>query len=149
MNCPGLKGSGSSSARKSVRVLSSCSSIRSTRAMRSTAMAARVDVDREAWHDDLDLRVRVGDDGLAAEPRRGREADRFVEEIVLVFLRRPELVAALLHHDVAGRAGAAAAAGVLEEELVAEHHVEDRGGLAVVLEGRLARVELDHLVRLA
>src|SRR5207253_8225140 len=87
--------------------------------------------------------------GLAAETRGRRQARRLVEQVVLALLRRRELLEPLLHDDVAGRAGAVPAAGVLQEDAVAEEDVENRAWTAVVLEGRLARVELDHPLGLA
>src|SRR5581483_2901090 len=104
---------------------------------------------RVARDADHDLRVRILDHRLAREPRRGREARRLVEQVVLVVTRRGELLEAALHDDVARRARAVPAAGVLEVDAVREEHVEDRARPAVVLERRLPRIELDHALGLA
>src|SRR5437867_1560568 len=77
-----------------------------TRAVHSTAMGAGVDVDGVAWDHDLDDRVGVGDDGLTAEARGGRQADGLVQQVLFVLLRRAKLIGPLLHHHVAGGAGA-------------------------------------------
>src|SRR5580765_1622624 len=148
MNCPG-RWSKRGPARKSERVSGACSTIRATRASSSTATPLDLLVDGVARHDDDDLGVGVLDDGLAPEPRRRRETRRLVEEIVLGFLRRREMLPPLLHDHVARRARAVAAARVLEGDAVAEEDVEDRGRLAVVLERRLSRIELDRPLRLA
>src|SRR6185436_6638018 len=144
MNWPGRNASRLSGSSRRERVSGACVTTSTTRAVCSTAMAPGLDVHRVARNDDLDLRVGVGHDRLAPEPGRRRETDRFVQEVLLGFLGRAELLGPLLHDDVTRGAGAYAAARVLEVGAVAEEDVEDRGRLAVVLERRCAGIELDH-----
>src|SRR5262249_42968621 len=150
MNWPGRKASGAPSRRKSERVSAPWSTIVSSRPTSSGAAMRRDLIDGEARNDDDDdLRVVVLDHRLAAESRRGRQADRLVEQVVLGVVGRREPVEPLAHDHVAGRARAVAAAGVLERDPVRQQHVEDRSGTAVVLEGGLLRVELDHALGIA
>ncbi len=51
----------------------------------------------------------------------------------------------ILDPQVAGGAGADAAAGVVEKDVEVLRHVEKRHGLAVVLVGQRAELELDGL----
>src|SRR5215470_6241333 len=149
MNWPGRKSSGVARRRKNERVSAPCSTTRWSRAVSSGAAMGGDLIDRIARDHDHDLRRRVRDHGLAAEARGGRQPGRLVEEIVLLLFGGRELLEALLHDDVAGGAGAVPPAGMLEGNAVREQHVENRSRAAVVLEGRLARVELDHALGLA
>src|SRR5215475_9369887 len=148
-NWPGRNAMPPGTSRKSERRSPPWSWTAARTAVRSSAMAAGDLVDRVARHEDLDDGVVVVDHRLASEARRGRQARRLVEQILLVLLGLREAVEALLHHDVARGARAAPAARVLERDAVGEEHVEDRAGPAVVLEGGTAQIDLDHALGVA
>src|SRR5260370_40794115 len=98
---------------------------------------------------DGDCRGGIVDDSLASEPRSRRQSGRLVEQVLFLLARFAELVEPLLYDHVTGCARTIAAARVLEMDLMTQHHIEDRAGLAVMMKRRLGGIELDHLLGVA
>src|SRR5208283_1870938 len=86
------------------------------------------------------------DHGLTSQTRVELQVGGHVKAVGLFVVHLAEQLFALLHHDVAGGAGAVAAAGVLQVQAEVHGHVQDRLRLAVLLVGQLAVFKFEALV---
>jgi hypothetical protein len=84
---------------------------------------------------------------LASEPRMQLVIGRLFDSIEFVILHLGQVVAALLHHHMARRAGAASAAGMFQMEPKIHRDIEQRFRPAMALIRQLPRLELERFIR--